>query len=974
MKDEEPFLVTFSDFKHVCKKAKRKIKWGALVGVLFFTLFTLLRDPTYLVEATFREKGLANNKASNLGALLSGKSEEQGKGLSMLTSNRLMGDVIKKLGLQANFVPLHAPNRRIKNIFQNLRVDYALFKSLPRPGIPDLFKPLIARDIEFDGEVSETFYFIPASNETYEIADKFKEVIGEGRYGVPFKGKGFALTIDKAFPEAKPRKMLFSLSPLEPLAKGLGAKVKVGIDPKDKSLIKIKYDNPDRFLAAGFVNTLMSAYQQFLKKEQERVVEEQLVYLRRRQNEQEGVLRKMMEEYADEQVSDVSRSGFVNSETALRFLGASQQQIKQRMFDLDLAIKRLEKGREENSVLIDFYRPDGDAAVLNKLLTEIRVLNEKADSIDLSLKSDPSPEPRNNEEEFSRQFEEYSEVQEAVDELQQLLAALEGDTLIEPSAKLLGNPYFTIKNWHERLVVVREALKGMESKGWYEKEKEWANLKGQYITYLRNLLHFYHVREKTIKERLAHQTSPQEDFQGITLSLAEEIFVAYSKELSEAEAKMVQLQFIVEHLGDEDFELSPLNAFLTDPVSQKIVEKYSELLLALQDRDNRSDREQARIKNELLLQRGFLEMHLTQTGQLLSLRAELLRDKIRALQHVSLVLVQQRISILEKQIDDYIAARLLDLQQEKEVLALQLKDVSRELAKVPHKLITEKFIERQVEMNQRIDQEIAHLVESKNIANNMEVVESAPVDIAVPPVYPKAPRILLFAMAGAFAGGFLTLCATLVREAAKGIVATKENLTEYNQHVAGSLSRALTSPLRDRDLETLRRVMTHFSPNKEFSLSTLLLIGDGPDYSLELANLAKLKGLKTLIVSTLFDEGEPLSEKGLLQYLEGKLEEPEVLQRVGVDYISSGGYSRFSKELLASERFERLIQNAASQYDWVIQISRKAPAGAEAEGLLRNASSTAVSLQGEKLEELVCYFNKAKEFGSNRVTFILLDE
>src|SRR5262249_50088821 len=134
------------------------------------------------------------------------------------------------------------------------------------------------------------------------------------------------------------------------------------------------------------------------------------------------------------------------------------------------------------------------------------------------------------------------------------------------------------------------------------------------------------------------------------------------------------------------------------------------------------------------------------------LREKLIQDKIRGIQHVILELIQQNISILEKYLEDYIATRLANLEQERQIIVQHQEQLYQEIAAIPSSWVSEKMIHQHVELSEKLMAEVAKMVEAKNISTNLEVVQSTPVDYAALPIHPKPPHVVLFTVLGAFLG------------------------------------------------------------------------------------------------------------------------------------------------------------------------------------------------------------------------------
>lgn len=452
-------------------------------------------------------------------------------------------------------------------------------------------------------------------------------------------------------------------------------------------------------------------------------------------------------------------------------------------------------------------------------------------------------------------------------------------------------------------------------------------------------------------------------FLGIDLHTAKELYLAYSKELNALEAQEAQFNFIISQINLPDFEISSLSGVLIDPISVEMISKASPLILALKDQDNRTNKEQERLHSGLAVHKNFFITHLGQTNQLVQLRQQLMKEKIELLQHAHLILINEQISILENQMSDYIAQRLIALKHEKELYDQNLIELRAEMAGLPQKWVAEQMIQQQMEINQNMIEQISKLVESKNLALNLEKTQSTSVDLPMAPLHPQSPRLFLLALIGALAGALGSTSVILIKSIGKGVIASAENLRLAGQHVSGELSlnsgRGLSPALLlDSDLDTLRRAIACITHSesffKDFDKNTILLLGHtGSSHVEMLAQLMFKMGFKILILDLSFaTEDSKNLEGGLLQYLKGDIGKPVIEHTTNYDIIHCGGITRFANELLASEKFMKFLNNIQRDYDWVVAFNSSSPLSIEAQTLLTQFSKAIICVDGESLQEL----------------------
>lgn len=854
------FIVTFSDFKNIYKKNRGFILKGALLFGFIAVLYTLMSPPQYPVKATFREQSRAKSGIDNdfsLGNMLTGNTSSiQNQVVTLMQSHNLLDKLVKIHNLQGIITPKSKIALSIDTIKDNLNIEYSILRRRDKPNIKGPYNDITISNISYNGEIPLHLQLKPLNDKTFELYDHLETLIGKGEFDTEFKTENYQFTLKRN--SGKPlydTAYRLDIFPAEAVAAKLSKKIGITPHSKDKTLLELSYSNPDRFLAANVLNTLMTLYQDYLREEYRRITNEQLSYLKIRKEQEHELLKEMLTRYAKEQSAGVSSAGFATTDSAMEFLAASQQQHRGKVMAIDLEIKRLEQMQQDGYAHYDRYGTEGDPVIINQLLAEIRNLKLQADATELAIKEN---------------------------------------------------------------------------------------------------------------SRMPSKMTQQTEFNGITLALAKDLYLNYCKELNTAESQVVQYQFIRDNLQDNDFEVSSLNSILNDSISSQIIANYSQLLLQLKDEANRSLKEQERLKSELQLRRGFLDMHLSQVSQLFNLKTDLIKDKIFSLQNISISLIHKQIAILEKQLRDYTHARIQNLMQERDVINQHIQKINVDMAKLPEKRIYEKLMTQELETSQKAQREIASMVESKSIAKNLEVIQSTPIDSAQVPIFPKSPLTLLFFLAGAVGGGFLMSCTLLFKEASSGITATAENLKEIHQHLSGALSKECEKTPNRQDINTLRHLMNHLVDESKI---ILLIEGNGPDYSKQLAILAHKKGLKTLIIPLTFQEGQD-DRNGLFDYLEGNSKLPEKYSGGSFDYLKVGHASEYTNELITSKRFHELLATFESEYDLVLLVSNNSANSPEAEAQLNISKRVALTLKGEKLEQLTKYFDKSKGNPDNRVTFI----
>lgn len=953
------FVVTFADLRAIFRKNRGRIKFCVITVALLSFVFALCRPVLYETKAVFHQKGKSSSGLnSDMFQTLFSMSQPESEGIIAMKSMRLSRELAQKHAMQAEIVKdeYEFPFLPISTVVDNVLLEYALWTDSQFPILQDKRHPVLARHVVYDKITPTTLSLEVISPKNY-LLKRGKDTIGEGLFGKLLITEDFTILLDFGGDEKRDLgKYNLTLQPLNKVAKNVQGKFYIISDPNDKNLISITYKNPQRNLAVDHVNSLMGLYQKYVNDEHKRIASAQLEYLIQRQQNMGEQLRTMMQEHAQSLSMDLSTTGFATSQMAMEFLATNQQNMRQKLLTLELEIQRLDNIRKDSISDFDKFLSIGSSDWINRIIAEMRSLKQQADSLSLALRSS-SLAMASYEDSFNSQLIELDEIKQSAQESREMLASLKSDKVPDASPKILDNPRFIVRSWYDRLIASRDEPN--EGRG----VTNWQKAKEGFSSYLTHLIDYLQVHQRNIEERLNHQQTIHTEFQGISPNTAKELYIAYCRELSDKESKALKLRYVIGHMSEPEFEISSLSTILDDHTSGEMIAKATNTSLALKDKENRSVKEQERLRGDLALQKSFLASHLKHTIELLELNQKLLKDKIYSLQSINLSLLQNEMAVLEQQMKQYIESTIEAHKREKTLLEQNLNEMRIEMASLPQKWAAEQLIEQQMAINRNMIEEISKLVESKNITSNLEKIQSVPLDLPPHPVHPKSPRILLITLLGAFLGFFVAAIWSIGSSLIHGVGASLQNMKAMGKHTSGYLSLIHSSlnPARllDTDLVTLRRLCA-FMNEPHQSLNTidretrgnalLLVCGRGPEYAPALATLMAKSGLKVAIVDLCFDK--PTATKGLLQYLEGQSKELCVVPQPEYDVVSSGGPSRYANELLASARFHEAAHQLLSNYDWVIFFTNHMIDSAEAETLLEIFPRAAMTITDETLQQM----------------------
>ena len=934
--DESETLLSLKDLSRVLKKRRKTIGITALIFSSLFVYWNLTKPVQYEVDGTFREKGKLHdnlNPSSMASLLLSGNgNSSKNQSESIIKSNTFLSPLIERMGLQAKIAPSGFFFPKLLAIKENLLTEWGLWGKKQTLLLNDIHSDLIISQVHFDQETPASYTLNFTDSSVFEIKNTNGESIGVGELDKPFVSRHLQFILTG---KAASKKYNLSFTPMQKIVRQMVNEIAVEPGKLDPSLITLSWRHRDRHLAANFLNQLMLSYKDWLENEHNAFSTKQITYLKKRQQEAGENLEQIMGNYAETLSREVSTIGFPNTEKAIDFLAAWQQKCKDKLLAIDLETKRLTKAYRENNPLI--AQTDGDpGGIIQTLLAQVRNLKLESNSLELALANSPLANPAKEQVRFQKQTQNLRSLQTQLSDIQLVKDSILEKKPLPQDLSLLENEKYLASSW----------LKDLQS------NDENEEMKGQFLHYIEHLQHFFELQQNSLRDKLSHRDN-ENDFEGVKLQTASDLYISYSKNLLDIQTRILQLQHTLDHFEEPDFEISSLGIVLSDEVSRGLINRASDLILASREESNRTAKEQERMRRDLTNQQKFLKMHVSQTIDLLKLQQELWKEKIYSLQNTTLNLVRQQISLLNQQLSDHLAGRLGQMEQEKELVSLHQREIQQEMAKLPKKWMAEKVIDQYVKMNERIVEEITRLVESKNISSNLEIIQSAPLDLAVVPLQPKSPRLILMALLGAFLGAFLSAAFFLGQAIAQGLAASRESLALKGAFVAGTLPRNSSGRKAIETADICRTLLTRLKPD----IPTLLVKGHGPNLAADLLhNLAK-RGERGLLLSLSFDTG---SAPGLLQYLEGMSQEPPIEKGVFWDKIEAGGMTQYGVELIASKKFADLLENLTKKYRWIFAVTPAGPRTIEALSILPHFQQIIVELSDEKLDELNIYLKSDK--------------
>jgi uncharacterized protein involved in exopolysaccharide biosynthesis len=925
----QDFVLSLNDLFSLYKRSKRKICYTIISFAVLGALFGLFRPIVYIAKGTFRDKATSESNTQDVSASLKilGLNETASEAQAWMKSRFLIHKLIKRLSLQAEVQKRGgAISAYFDRLRDNIKVEKAFWMKLKKPSLPDLEREIVVAMVDYREEFPTELSIEPIDAASYRVLDK-KKILGVGQFGEPFQAAKFSFTL-LADKKASPHQLV--LWPQWKIADDFISNFLIKPDTKDKTLYNLTFADRDRYRASESINDLMHLYLDHMRYEHRFLLQEHLSYLQKRQDEMNQNLKGALEEHVSTLSTDLSTSGFPSTQSVIEYLSETSLQYTKNLHLIEMEITRLQNFRAAGLTYHDQYRSEDDPHTINAALAEIRQLKKQADVLELALKNNTTEQDIFLQRgKFADLMKEHQSVLAYSKEVKEMLEKLKGKLPLEGDYKLFQEPRYIAGVWNDRLQEIWREYCSVD-------HSSYRLCSSHFQLYLNNLEHFLDVYDKTLKERITHQQNPPDEWQGMNLQTAQEVYGGFCKSLGEIESSRRQFEYVLEQMENPAFEISSLSAVLEDPVSQRLIEKASQLELLLKEEGNRSNKEQERLKNELAGHRGFLQTHMHQSLELMKIREKLLHEKTYHLQQTTLELTQQQISILEKYLEDFIETRLANLEQEKQFIHQQQEKLNQEMGKIPAKWVSEKMIEAQVKTNQQLMAELTRLVENKNISTNLEAVRSTPVDLATPAVHPRQPRILLLAFLGGILGCFFSCFYLFGKAIIYGFPMSEDNLRLAKQHVSGSL----------------RSLLAYFEAGlpSPSCRDLLLVLGRGSNYAPSLAELLAKMEYRVLILPLSFDLDS----------------QPRINKKGSYDCIEAGRASQYTSELVATQRFQKFYNELKSHYDWVIAYTTALPSSAEAEAISMHFERIACTLDQEKMQELLPWME-----GKKKITFLI---
>ncbi len=456
--------------------------------------------------------------------------------------------------------------------------------------------------------------------------------------------------------------------------------------------------------------------------------------------------------------------------------------------------------------------------------------------------------------------------------------------------------------------------------------------------------------------------------QGADLSTAQSLLSQNYHQLDAAETTVQRYETLQVQLADLEFDPVLLHSVLHDALSQRLIQDASAIHMAL--KEEHSSKEGQRYKEQLQEMRQMLAEHLVRLVQVEQLNMASMREKVQSLQGICVERINQQLDALQKQVADHLNSSKEALLQEKRHIADKIQEMRAKAVTLPANWRLEKWFQVKLRLLSTMLDSITQAMEAKGMMHQLHHIESKPLDLAIPPLFPSH---LGWHMAlGALLGGVGGFCYLLARHVVRGFPLSFEMLQALQVPLAGKVSDICDGPFvkiqESADLESLRKMALGVAKAKVVAL----IGGQGPDYSYALAEMLGQMSCKSILLRCDFlSKYQADPSPGLIQLWKLEIQEVPIRRERGVDLIASGGFSSFGMEVVHSAPFLQLLERLKKEYAVVLMFSRAPLTAAESFAALQVSDYAIVTVQNERTEELTQFVRWGYDEGRWRVTFVV---
>jgi hypothetical protein len=961
MSDELPnddIIYSFQDLFSLIRRSRRLIVQVSILFAVLLFFLSLIKPPVFTSEATFREKqsqksNFGGGGDNSLGSLLSPLSGQEGSFvIPIFTSDKVIKKTIETCGLQLRLYPEGKTLRVIKNFRDNTLTELASWFNWPSKATEYRSQDIAFANVQYTELSPKKLWIYFTGPSSFEVQNASRKKIASGVMGTPVNVESVTFTLQSTGQKnLQGQNFKLLLEPMYKTMKWVKAALKIKSGQKNKKLIHLSFVGSTPEQGANFLNALMDQYKEYAKAENDRISFDQLQAIEFAKAESFKQFENQLKEFQTVTEGLAGFDGAISTEEANSQLAALKMRYTQELASVEGELSSLKDVMKRG--ILNPSSPLGAQVV--RLNEEVRALELKRNTLleffqNQQLESSKAFSPPATGKQVSLEQEKVRYLK-----LKALLKKLDSEGLqagAEVESELIN---LGLEKAVKQLSV---SFNGSSQKsGLKETLLKLAEASGR--------------RCQVLKERMHPIVPALSGSEGMTLQSVEAIQSETLSKINQNSIRKQQLKRALEKLEQPNFEASTLSQIIQDPALQASLRKFSELLIQLQDEAGYSTKERARLKRELELQKKSMRLYLQDSLDLADLEKASLEEANYKIREMAFSLVNEKIALLNDQIEKASKAREQELSRQKEILKEQLSQVTKKISLLPKRWVEEKKLTLANNLQTELLRNLSSFFETKSLSQKIDLIESAPIDSALIPIRPADPGLIKKLLIGSILGSILALLWVLCLGFIRGIGVSSENLKIARLRSLGSLKN-LKDPKR---FQVLRRALYEvlFSESAGDSCPVSYYVASpGHDISAELASLASSTGRKVLLIEANFESSiqpqKPV-EGSLLAYFEQK-KTPVPKSNAAYDVILSGGKSDFGPEYIASKKFDDLITMYRESYDMILISADAKPLSPSARVYMNKARRLLVGLCDEKVQDVRNAFLGLKE---TKVGFICFE-
>lgn len=730
MRDDTVYLC-WSDLAHALYERWSLMRLTACVFAGAFLLFALFRAPIFVSEAMFQVKGkqaVAPGSVGGIIQLAAGATPNQGveQTLAMLESRRVGESVIRATGLQMRPGPEGKSLRLLKNFKDNLIGEFAWWTDRPSSAAKTRDHPWKFSHVTYQGLYPKAFSITIESDRSYTVETHGGKFAGHLGEFFCYDGLRFILEVDDAALAGSRWELV-----AEPMFKAYDRykrNVYAQAGKRKNGIIMINYAHLSPRLSMAVTNALMSEYLRLAKVDAKRVTDEQMRFLASAQEDAWVDLSSQYDAYLDVTQESVQKNGFIRTKDALTMFTKNYGETMCQLNELERELVLLQSA--DPILMTTVHHP-----VQKQLFDynqQLQVLNTRKNSLEFALQNSGA---------LGEEVHAHLKAQE--------------------------------KERQKRLDLISRFQAGADQH------------------YIQSLIASCNLRRRIHETKMAAAALPPNEMQGLGLGAATENYESNLAVMRNLENQSSALDRAIEQLASVDFDTGALiDTLAVGADFQQKVRECHALNLALKDAGNYSTKERARIQEELGLKRAALKKHLQSVravneGQQVDRRAWIQKAQLGLLG-----LVFKEIALVEEEIRRVIERRRTDLEGEIHSHRATLAKIRQDMAGMPQAWLRERKLDLQTKFQTEMMHALVGLVESRQLAASLDIVESKPLDAATFPIRPQAPYLVFWTIAGSIFGLVLSGVYSLASAVRAGFPVSRNNLLARDQFVAGLTSKS----------------------------------------------------------------------------------------------------------------------------------------------------------------------------------------